>query len=116
VASHTRTGGKAYARPVAGPVLRLAASCDRCSMSTHTPHLTRELDTRESDGIEVRMLWRAHDDRVLVAVSDSRTGEAFSVEVRAGERAPDVFHHPYAYAAARGIDTRSAADALAAAA
>jgi hypothetical protein len=86
-------------------------------MSTHTPHLIRELDTRESDGIEVRMLWRAHDDRVLVAVSDSRTGEAFSVEVRAGERARDVFHHPYAYAAARGIDTRSGpVEALAAAA
>jgi hypothetical protein len=85
-------------------------------MSTHTPHLIRELDTRESDGIEVRMLWRAHDDRVLVAVNDARTGEAFSVEVRAGERALDVFHHPYAYAAARGIDTRSEAAALATAA
>ena len=85
-------------------------------MSTHTSHLIRELDTRESDGIEVRMLWRAQDDRVLVAVADSRTGEAFSVEVRAGERALDVFHHPYAYAAARGIDTSSAANALAAAA
>jgi hypothetical protein len=85
-------------------------------MSTHTPHLIRELDTRESDGIEVRMLWRAHDDRVLVAVNDARTGEAFSVAVRAGERALDVFHHPYAYAAARGIDTRGEAAALATAA
>jgi len=32
---------------------------------------------------------------------DGRTGDAFSVEVRDGERALDVFHHPYAYAATR---------------
>jgi hypothetical protein len=54
-----------------------------------------------SDGIKVRLLWRVHDDRLLVAVSDGRTGDAFSVEVREGERALDVFHHPYAYAATR---------------
>jgi hypothetical protein len=30
-----------------------------------------------------------------------RTGDAFSVEVRDDERALDVFHHPYAYAATR---------------
>jgi len=69
-------------------------------MSTSTTTLTRELDHRESDGIEVRLLWRVHDDRALVAVHDGRTGEAFSVEVRDGQRALDVFHHPYAYAAA----------------
>ena len=32
---------------------------------------------------------------------------AFTVEVRDGERALDVFHHPYAYAALRGIETRT---------
>jgi hypothetical protein len=70
-------------------------------MSTSATTLTRELDHRVSDGIEVRLLWRVHDDRLLVAVSDARTGDAFSVEVRDGERALDVFHHPYAYAATR---------------
>ena len=70
-------------------------------MSTPTTSLTRELDHRVSDGIEVRLLWRRHDDRLLVAVSDARTGDAFSVEVRDTERALDVFHHPYAYAATR---------------
>jgi hypothetical protein len=69
-------------------------------MSTPTTSLTRELDHRVSDGIEVRLLWRVHDDRLLVAVSDDRTGDAFSVEVRDTERA-HVFHHPYAYAATR---------------
>jgi len=66
-------------------------------MSATTTTLTRELDRRESDGIEVRLLWRPHDDVALVAVADARTGEAFSIEVREGERALDVFHHPFAF-------------------
>lgn len=61
----------------------------------------RELDHRLSDGIDVRLLWHAHDDRVLVAVSDARTGEAFTVPVAPGERAYEVFQHPYAHAARR---------------
>ena len=59
----------------------------------------RELHSRETDGIDVRMLWCERDNRVFVAVSDHKTGEAFSVEVAGGERAMDVFRHPYAYAA-----------------
>jgi hypothetical protein len=70
------------------------------SATTTTLTLTRELDRRESDGIEVRLLWRPHDDTALVAVSDARTGEAFSIEVREGERALDVFNHPFAYSGA----------------
>jgi hypothetical protein len=70
-------------------------------MTTDITHLTRELDSRTTDGIEVRLLWNEHDGRVLVAVNDAKTGDAFSIEVRNGERAHDVFHHPYAYAATR---------------
>lgn len=70
-------------------------------MTDTTTPLTRELDRRFNDGIEVRLLWRPHDNSLLVAVSDARTGEAFSIEVREGERPMDVFHHPYAYAASR---------------
>lgn len=62
----------------------------------------RELHSRTTDGIIVRMLWREEDNRVFVAVSDNRTGEEFSVEVPAGERALDVFEHPYAYASWAG--------------
>ena len=74
-------------------------------MTTDITHLTRELDSRTTDGIEVRLLWNEHDGRVLVAVDDAKTGEAFSIEVRDGERAMDVFHHPYAYAASRTSST-----------
>jgi len=71
-------------------------------------HLMRELDHRSSDGIDVRLLWCARDDRLMVAVSDAKTGEAFSVEVRDRARALEVFHHPFAYAARRGV-TRAVA-------
>jgi hypothetical protein len=59
----------------------------------------RELDSRTSDGIRVQLLWRPRDNRVSVAVSDTKTREAFELEVRHGQRALDVFRHPYAYAA-----------------
>ena len=65
----------------------------------------RELHSRMTDGIHVRLLWSEHDNRVAVAVDDSKTGDAFAVEVREGDRAMDVFHHPFAYAAWRGIAT-----------
>jgi hypothetical protein len=35
---------------------------------------------------------------VFVAVNDSKTGDAFSLEVPDGERAMQVLEHPYAYA------------------
>ena len=59
----------------------------------------RELDHRSSDRIEVRLLWRQSDNRVIVAVADGKTGERFTVDVREGENALDVFHHPFAHAA-----------------
>jgi hypothetical protein len=69
---------------------------------------TRELDSRVSDAIHVRMLWHEHDGRVTVAVADSKTGDAFAVEVREGDRAMEVFHHPYAYADRRRAATATA--------
>jgi hypothetical protein len=62
-------------------------------------HITRELDSRTGDGIEVRLLWCQTVGRVTAAVTDTKTGEAFELPVGEGERALDVFHHPYAYAA-----------------
>ena len=67
--------------------------------TTTAPNNLRELDRRSSDGIEVQLLWNPDDDRVLVAVADAKTGDAFAVPVRDRARALDVFHHPYAYAA-----------------
>jgi hypothetical protein len=69
--------------------------------------LLRELDHRRVDGIDVWLLWREDDGQVLVSVADDKTGDRFTIEVRDGEQALDVFHHPYAYAASRGIDTHS---------
>jgi hypothetical protein len=62
----------------------------------------RELDSRVSDGIHVRLVWFQRTDQVAVEVDDAKTGDSFSVEVGAGERALDVLHHPFAYAALRG--------------
>jgi hypothetical protein len=62
---------------------------------------TRELDSRMSDGICVRLLWHSVDGRVSVAVQDIKTGETFVVPVGDDDRPLDVFHHPYAYAARR---------------
>lgn len=62
----------------------------------------RELDSRVSDGIEVRLLWHPADGHVSVAVHDSKTGDEFEVPVRDGDRARDVYFHPYAYAVSYG--------------
>ncbi len=65
----------------------------------------RELDSRQTNGVQVRLLWDGTDAGLWVAVIDLRTGESFRVRVRKGERAVDVFNHPYAYAAHHGVDT-----------
>jgi hypothetical protein len=64
----------------------------------------RELHSRSNCGIQVRLLWSAHDDRVAVTVLDSKTGDSFVVDVLENDRAMDVFHHPYAHAAHRGAE------------
>jgi hypothetical protein len=72
-----------------------------------SPQNTIELDTRTTDGIEVRLLWSKAEDRVTVTVRDMRSGEFFEVAVRDHESALDVFHHPYAYAAFHGVEPRT---------
>jgi hypothetical protein len=65
----------------------------------------REIDHRYNDGIDVWLHWRPEDDRAVVSVRDSKTGDAFTLDVRPDQRALDVFHHPYAYAGERGVTT-----------
>jgi hypothetical protein len=67
--------------------------------------MARELDSRVSDGILVRLLWYPEDDHLSVAVKDTKTGETFELPIHPDERAPDVFRHPYAYAAGRNHRT-----------
>ena len=59
-----------------------------------------ELDSRESNGIAVALVWRRMDDSVKVVVVDTRDETSFEIEV-GGESALDVFRHPFAYAAHR---------------
>jgi hypothetical protein len=62
------------------------------------PAIPRELDRRISDGLDVRLLWHPGSGKVSVSVHDAKTGDAFELPVRDGERALDVYHHPYAFA------------------
>ena len=67
-------------------------------MSPETLTSVRELHSRTTDGIVVRLLWCERNNRVFVSVNDNKTGTSFSVDVPEGERALRVFDHPYAYA------------------
>ena len=80
------------------------------------PHRQRtELAHRESDGITVRLLWSRSSDALAVVVNDVR-GAAFELVLAPNERPLDVFRHPYAYAAARGLTAAQVGGAPAAAA
>jgi len=74
-------------------------------MAVHLINSMRELAVRTTDGIEVRLLWCERESRLAVQVADAKTGHVFVIDVREGERAMDVFHHPYAYAAWHGVPT-----------
>jgi hypothetical protein len=67
-------------------------------MSAKTLHSMRELDSRHSDGMSVRLFWCPRSDRLTVAVDDERTDQVFSIELREGALAMDAFRNPYAYA------------------
>jgi hypothetical protein len=64
-----------------------------------------ELDFRATDGVEVSLLWHKRTDSLTVFVFDTRTEETFELDVES-RVALDAFQHPYAYAAARGVDFR----------
>ena len=68
---------------------------------------SRELDSRSSDGIDVRLLWDPRSGQVSVAVNDTKNGGAFELPVYDGQRALDVFLHPYAYAAQAPLSARA---------
>ena len=59
---------------------------------------TRELASRESDGVHVLLLWHPGANALTVSVEDVRVGECFQLAV-APNRALDAFYHPFAYAA-----------------
>jgi hypothetical protein len=76
---------------------------------------TQELDYRSTDGLEVTLLWQPETKAVAVKVYDAKTGDDFNLDVDPTD-AMDAFHHPYAYAASRGLHfvagTRTPTEAL----
>jgi hypothetical protein len=59
---------------------------------------SRELASRESDGVHVVLLWHPHEDALTVSVTDARAGHSFELAVER-DRGLDAFYHPFAYAA-----------------
>jgi hypothetical protein len=66
----------------------------------------RELDSRVTAGMQVRLLWNQHDHKLHVTVFDRSTGDAFRLTVRDDEAPADVFNHPFAYAEHHGVHLR----------
>ena len=63
-----------------------------------------ELASRESNRITVRLFWTRATNLVTVAVDDAANDDYFELVLDENERALDVFHHPFAHAAARGLE------------
>jgi hypothetical protein len=64
----------------------------------------RELAFRRSEGIDVSLIWISPVESLAVLVRDTRSGSCFELVVERGTEAIDVFRHPFAYAAWRGVD------------
>ena len=66
----------------------------------HTP---KELVTRHSGTTEIVLFWSRRTHRAAVKLEDAATGETVELAVLPTDDPLDVFNHPYAYAAARGL-------------
>jgi hypothetical protein len=62
-----------------------------------------ELDERESNGIRVTLVYDRATQTASVLVWDEQTQQSFALEVLERESPSDVFQHPFAYAAFRGL-------------
>ena len=65
------------------------------------------LASRESAGIRVTLLWAAETDTAFVLVEDDCSGDRFELVVEPHASPLDVYDHPYAHAAHRGVDYRT---------
>jgi len=65
-----------------------------------------ELASRGTNGITVRLLWSRSTNQVTVAVDDAANDDYFELVLGEHDQPLDVFHHPFAHAAARGLDLR----------
>jgi hypothetical protein len=62
-----------------------------------------ELAQRAGDGIVVSLMWRRADNALRVSIANTQTGLEFELDAYP-ENALDIYYHPYAYAAHRGLD------------
>ncbi len=67
----------------------------------HTP---KELALRRSGTCEVALFWSRRTHRAAVKLVDEATGFTLELPLADGDDPLDVFDHPYAYAATRGLD------------
>jgi len=72
---------------------------------TPTHDIWTDLADRESDGIEVALLWNRATGRVKVAVRDTKLSRGFELDVD-GADALTAFQHPFAYAENRRVANR----------
>ena len=63
-----------------------------------------ELMSRESNGLTVQLLWTRATNVVTVAVADTASDDYFELVLDEDEPALEVFNHPFAHAAARGLE------------
>jgi hypothetical protein len=74
----------------------------------HTP---KELASRHSGTTEVSLFWSRRRHRAAVAVFDEATGDYFELPIGEQDDPLELFNHPFAYAASRGLAASSTAAA-----
>ena len=92
----TGTAGRHLRPEVAGPEHEIPPEPDMIDMDT------AELASRQGAGIAVPLLWHRTTGELTVSVTDAAAGAWFELPVAADE-ALTAFHHPYGYAAAKGM-------------
>ena len=92
----TGTAGRHLRPEVAGPGHEVPAEPDMMDKDT------AELAYRRGAGIEVALLWHRTTGELTVSVTDAASGASFELPV-APDEALTAFHHPYGYAAVRGV-------------
>jgi hypothetical protein len=68
------------------------------------------LANRQNFDVSVTLLWHEDTNSASVHVRDYRTAEEFELVVEDDMNPLDVFKHPYAYAAWRGVDFQTDLD------
>jgi hypothetical protein len=73
----------------------------------------RELAIRESDGLQIALVWSKSADRVKIAVFDQQLDEWLDIHVP-NDEALEAFHHPFSYGTDHGPSATSPSRWLAA--